>query len=116
MKVVLGDNLTCCYRQAAVSPYGGLIFSCATVNTDMRFKEWLKEDTTVSGDQYGNDVSPDDNGLVRPQYLTKGVPGSEMATKLFGGDRIGRKFMKKDLRRRNQVSSGQRVRKHESIV
>lgn len=60
----------------------------------MRFKEWLKEDTTVSGDQYGNDISPDDRGLVRPQYLTKKVPDSEMATKLFGGDRVGKKFMR----------------------
>jgi hypothetical protein len=61
----------------------------------MRFKQWI-EDAAQSGEQYGNDVSPDDNGLVRPQYLTRGVPGSEMATKLFGGDRVGRKFMSND--------------------
>ncbi len=66
------------------------------INTNMRFKEWLGEDTTVSSGQFGNDVSPDDRGLVRPQYLTKAVPDSEMATKLFGGDRVGRKFMLRD--------------------
>lgn len=82
----------------------------------MRFKEWLKEDTTVSGDQYGDDISPDERGLKRPQYLTKGVPDSEIATKLFGGDRVGRKFMKKDLRRSNQVRRQQRVRNHKRIV
>ena len=55
----------------------------------MRFKQWLKEDTMVSGDKYGNDVSPDDRGLVRPQYLTKIVPDSEMANKLFGVKYMG---------------------------
>lgn len=54
----------------------------------MRFKQWI-EDTTVSGDQYGNDPSPDDRGLVRQQYLTKAVPDSEMANKLFGVKYMG---------------------------
>lgn len=51
----------------------------------MRFKQWL-EDTTGSADQYGNDVSPDDNGLVRQQYLTKQPPPSAHANQLFGRD------------------------------
>ena len=88
----------------------GQVFLCATVDTDMRFKQWF-EDGTGSADQYGNDVSPEDNGLVRPQYLTKQPPDSVMANKLFG-----RKFMKKSLRRSDKVSNDKCIRNNKGVV
>ena len=47
------------------------------------FKQWL-EDTTSSMGAYGNAEDPDEYGLKRHSYLSRAVPGSEMADKIFG--------------------------------
>ena len=49
----------------------------------MRFKQWL-EDTTSSGDEFGNTEHPEEHGLKRQNRLRRPVPHSAKADKLFG--------------------------------
>jgi hypothetical protein len=49
----------------------------------MRFKKWL-EDTTVASASYGNSEDPDERGLIRRGPISKPVPASDKASKLFG--------------------------------
>jgi hypothetical protein len=60
------------------------------------FKQWL-EDTTSSMGAYGNEEDPDERGLKRIGHLNRPVPDSEMADKLFLGNK---KFLRKSSKPR----------------
>jgi len=50
----------------------------------LSFKEWIaKEDAFQGGDQFGNEIAPEDRGLKRPSYLHP-APISKYADKLYG--------------------------------
>jgi len=63
----------------------------------MRFKEWLQnEDAAAGAGELGNQTDPDENGLKRAGWLSRPVPDSELANKLF----LGKKRFLKKMRKR----------------